>query len=152
MPSKFTDDDAEIIERYQSLSTIEQIGKDLHWSPNFVRNRLIDNGIKLRPKGGSRPTRHDERWYLAKELYKKHGSTTIVAEMMGVKPHTILRWLDKVDQPRSRRKEKCKNGHPMVEKNTVYEHGGHRRCLRCKNESNRRYMARRRAKAASETQ
>ena len=50
---------AELVERYCSGSSLAEISREVGRSYGFVRKRLIEAGVTLRPRGGPRQ-RHDE--------------------------------------------------------------------------------------------
>lgn len=52
--SRYAEFDEEIVSLYEIGMSIREIAKKIHWSRNFVRNRLIANGVELRKRGGNR--------------------------------------------------------------------------------------------------
>lgn len=146
MPSRYTDWDDEIIYSYTVLEqSLQTIADRINWSPNFVRNRLVDNGVPRRGKGaaGGGGPRIDRRKvdFAIRLRTEKQMTVPNIASVMNVSDHAVLTWLKKagVYKPMNRHRDYCVNGHEMNEGNT-YIWNGHRRCRRCKKAQNRRYM------------
>lgn len=144
--SRYTDWDDEIVYSYEVLQqSLQTIGDRIHWSANFVRNRLIANGIELRGKGaagGGGPRIDQRKIDLAVKLRIDKGMTVgEIGHIMGASDHAVVNWLQKagVYRPMNRHRDYCVNGHKMTPSNT-YVWNSHRRCKKCKNIQNRKYM------------
>lgn len=95
---RYTEWDDEIIRFYEAGWSIREIAKRIHWSPGFVRNRLIRHSIPLRSRGGNDAGQRSIDPHLveqAKFLYHRLGWRRCdVAQHLGVCDTTISRYLN----------------------------------------------------------
>lgn len=145
--ARYTEHDAEIIELYTEYDfSLREIGAMIHWSPSFVKNRLIANGVPIKPRGGSKTGTKISLATLerTRELYESGLDATQVSEVMGCHKGTVINYLKRMDIPirKSRHSTHCVKGHAFTPANTI-RNNHQRRCRACKNAFNRRWSARR---------
>jgi transposase-like protein len=148
----YTEWDEEICDLYKLGASMREIAEVIHWSANFVRNRLIANDVEIRGRGGAsgggRPKVDPRRRNLAVALRRRGKTVDDIAAIMGHSTNTIYTWLKKEGEyrPLHRNKDRCKHGHAMTGSNLYVDSTGRRHCLTCKRKQRRESAARVRAR------
>lgn len=90
--------DAQIVDLYGQQLSIDAITRHVPGSYKFVRDRLLANNVKLRPRGGNRKPRVSHAEMLkTKRLYlEDKQSLSQVAAATGVNRTTVIRRLDQM--------------------------------------------------------
>lgn len=112
MPTKpvLSDEDVAIaVSLYRYGYSLTAVGQELHVSKTTVKNYLLREGVKLRPKGGHGRNKHDEGAddiELIEHLYWTVGlSQSEIGRLMGLHQTAVLKRMHRHGVPRRSRQD-----------------------------------------------
>lgn len=88
-----------MVEMYASGRSIRAIAKEVHWGPSAVRDRLLEAGVRLRRRGGSKPRLPHREFERTVFLYRQGLTMQQVGDELGVSLSTVHERLREAGEP-----------------------------------------------------
>lgn len=140
----------EFVRLYKEGWLVRDIAPQVYWSASTVSTYLKKRGIKVKRHSWGNMKLSLQAKDETREWYRAGVPVEEIARRHGVTAATIYERLDRLQEPRSRLKDRptCKNGHLWTPEST-YKRRNVRVCRICQVEAQHRYKARKMAKNSS---